>query len=753
MRLPWMMPAALLLLAAAAGAENAKPEAWITDGRAELSALSETVDTLGGSLQAKRQLAEFKGRILPLRSRARTCSGETQARIESLNARRGALGETAQEEAAEVTRARQELDQQLLQAGRERAECEQLSQASQELIERIQGREQAAMTAHLYARGSSTVQIAGRAFSESEAWTRLLAGLLGKGSGWERLSTAQLVTAAVLLLALALAGAGLRRRWLAGRTPGTASRSAVAALPLLLPAAGAATLFFDLLPGWPPALIASAPLALTLWLAAGIALDRWLPGWVAAGLDAQAAAMLRRRLRTLAALVLLGGLLLTADAVIRLPDPHYFLLRSVLAWLLVFSLGWSGLLLGQVPGLAGTQLLRLLMVVAAVTVAVTETAGYRNLSLYLLAGFTGTAAGLAVAVAAAHASTALFDGLDEGRHPWQQFARRWAGVRSREQVPGLIWLRLFADLLIWSAFTLLALFVWGLYIQGTSLILEYATDGFHVGSLHIAPVQLVAAVVVFAIGMALTRWLKLRVITDLVKRTRLDRGGREAMVTISGYMGVTATLLVSLAVAGISFTNLAIIAGALSVGIGFGLQNVVNNFVSGLILLFERPVRTGDWIVVGDTQGYVRKISIRSTQIETFDRADVIVPNSDLISSKVSNWMLRDAWGRISVPVGVAYGSDVRKVIGILVSVANAHEGVLKDQPGVPAPKALFMRFGDSALDFELRCFIRQIDKMFDVKSDLNIAIDEAFREAGITIPFPQRDVHVHTLPDEGRKD
>ncbi|MCW8963102.1 MAG: mechanosensitive ion channel, partial [Gammaproteobacteria bacterium] len=226
-------------------------------------------------------------------------------------------------------------------------------------------------------------------------------------------------------------------------------------------------------------------------------------------------------------------------------------------------------------------------------------------------------------------------------------------------------------------------------------------------------------------------------------------GGKEAVITVSGYVGVTITILIALGIAGISYTNIAIVAGALSVGIGFGLQNVVNNFVSGLILLFERPVRTGDWIVVGDTQGFVRKISIRSTQIETFDRLDIIVPNSELISNKVSNWMLRDPWGRITVAVGVAYGSDIDKVIDILLSVANAHEGVLVDQAGLPPPKALFMRFGDSALEFELRCFIRQIDKMFDVKSDLNIAIDRAFRKAGITIPFPQRDVHVKDLPQK----
>ena len=302
-------------------------------------------------------------------------------------------------------------------------------------------------------------------------------------------------------------------------------------------------------------------------------------------------------------------------------------------------------------------------------------------------------------------------------------------------------------------FLIWVLWVWGQSELWIGQLGEYVTGGFSVGSLHIAPTQLLGAIAILAIGISLTRWIKQSVVTDLVKRTRLDRGGREAMVTVSGYTGIMISFLVALGVAGISYTNLAIVAGALSVGIGFGLQNVVNNFVSGLILLFERPVRTGDWVVVGDTQGYVRKISIRSTQIETFDRADVIVPNSELIANKVSNWMLRDPWGRIKIPVGVAYGSDVKKVINILLGVATNHEGVMKDHPGISPPKVLFRQFGDSALEFELRCFIRQIDSMLDITSDLNIAIDKKFREAGITIPFPQRDIHVKTLPpDSGLK-
>ncbi|MEE9342236.1 MAG: mechanosensitive ion channel domain-containing protein, partial [Gammaproteobacteria bacterium] len=193
-------------------------------------------------------------------------------------------------------------------------------------------------------------------------------------------------------------------------------------------------------------------------------------------------------------------------------------------------------------------------------------------------------------------------------------------------------------------------------------------------------------------------------------------------------------------------------AGALSVGIGFGLQNIVNNFVSGLILLFERPIKTGDWVVVGQTEGYVKRIRIRATQIQTFDRSDVIVPNSELISHQLTNWMYQNQHGRARIPVGVAYGSDTEKVKDLLLAVAADHSRVIKTSIA-PEPNVLFLGFGDSALNFELRVFIYNISDRLSVVSELNFAIDKAFREQGIEIPFPQRDVHIRGGSDPSLKD
>jgi small-conductance mechanosensitive channel len=733
----------LVLLPLAFAEEGESRDAWIDQSRKALGDIERQLDALGDSVQVQRRLPAFKDAIMPVRNDARTCVTAVQARIDELTQRVTALGEPGPEETPEVAATRRDLGRQLQRANSQRADCEQIAQLGEDLFDRVQTIEKAALTSHLLTREPATWAVAAEAIVDPVAWSRLVTGLLSAGSGWDRLTLEQRAGVVALLAVLFLAGLGLRHYWQTRSMQSVQMRSVIATLPWLLPAGGVFLLLAALLPQWPPALIASVALAMVVWLTAGIIIDTWLTGRIAKGMAAHDARLLGRWVRILAALLLIGGLLLSANAVIGLPDPHYLLLRTVSVWLLVVGLAWSALILRRVPGLAGTRGMRILLVLASLVIAIAESAGYRNLSVYLLVGLGGTAAGLLVAKEASLLLTHLFDGLDEGTYAWQRAFRQYFGLSAEERVPGLIWFRLASGLVVWATFLLWALWSWGLSEQGVGLVLDNVTSGFDVGSLHFAPAKLVGAIAVLAIGMSLSRWMRYKVVPDLVRRSRLDRGGREAIITISGYLGVLVTLLVALGVAGINFAHLALVAGALSVGIGFGLQNVVNNFVSGLILLFERPVRTGDWVVVGDTQGFVRKISIRSTQIETFDRADVIVPNSELISNRVSNLMLNDPWGRITVPVGVAYGSDVQQVIDILVNIASEHPGVLKNQPGVSPPKAFFIEFGDSALLFELRCFIRQIDRKFEIKSDINIAIDAAFRAAGISIPFPQRDVHM----------
>jgi small-conductance mechanosensitive channel len=250
---------------------------------------------------------------------------------------------------------------------------------------------------------------------------------------------------------------------------------------------------------------------------------------------------------------------------------------------------------------------------------------------------------------------------------------------------------------------------------------------------------ILAAAAVLLVGLlatrAVQRWLGRR----FLPRTSLEPGLQHSISAILGYVGVIAAGALALAELGIDLQKIALIAGALSVGIGFGLQSVVSNFVSGLILLAERPIRVGDSIVVKGEEGWVRRISVRATEIETFERASVIIPNSELITGVVKNWTHGNTVGRIILKVGVDYDSDPEQVHDLLLECAREHPQVVDSPP----PRALLLNFGDSALEFELRCVVADFDRSLIVKSDLYFAILKRLRAACIRIPAPQREVRL----------
>ena len=459
------------------------------------------------------------------------------------------------------------------------------------------------------------------------------------------------------------------------------------------------------------------------------------------------AVRLSRRLRILSMLGLIGYLAFYTEFSGTMVEQNLLLLRDIFSLVFVLNLVWTLGVLLRSPKLPRLRWVTTAVIVLMVLSLVAEWLGYRNIAYAGRREILATFVVFMLFIGVSKLFRDLFNSLDEGAYGWCRKLHTTLGVPAGQKIPGLIWLRLFTTIIIWGGFAYILIVTWDYTGSIIEHIRNYVVNGFELGQFRFVPSRILWALLIFGLIITLSSWIRSQLENNWLKMTTMGMGARDALVTITGYVLFLTAILAGLSAAGFDFSNIAIIAGALSVGIGFGLQNIVNNFVSGLILLFERPIRKGDWIIVGTTEGYVKDIRIRSTIIQTFDRSDVIVPNSELISGQVTNMMLYDVRGRAIIPVGVTYGCDTEKVQQILMNIIENHSNVVTDGAS-PDPAVLFRGFGDSSLDFEIRAYLYNVDSRLKTISDVNFAIDKAFRENGIEIPFPQRDLHIRSMPD-----
>ncbi len=311
-------------------------------------------------------------------------------------------------------------------------------------------------------------------------------------------------------------------------------------------------------------------------------------------------------------------------------------------------------------------------------------------------------------------------------------------LRRKVRISINFWINMVLD----PIFVLLGIFIilslWGVSTDLLLQSLKKLFTGFKIGGINISLIAIALGIIAFFTSLAFFKMLRTKFFIQVLNKMNIDDGVRHSLSAGLGFVSFVLAAIIGIIIMGGDLTNLAIIASALSVGIGFGLQNIINNFVSGIIILFERPFKVGDWVSFNGEEGTIKQINIRSTEIETFKKTSIIIPNASLISSAVTNMTHENTWSRQSVCVGVAYGTDVEKVKQILLEVASKHKNVLK----TPAPYVLFKDFGASSLDFELRCYTNNLWSGWSIPSELRYEIYRRFNEEGIEIPFQQVVVH-----------
>ena len=380
--------------------------------------------------------------------------------------------------------------------------------------------------------------------------------------------------------------------------------------------------------------------------------------------------------------------------------------------------------------------LRVLLWPVAIAVAVALVAGYIGLAAFLAVRLlavlaVGGALTVALVFVDAFATEVMASDTPRGRRMAAVFG---VTPNALDLLTALV--SAVVRLVLIVAAVLLLVDYSGLFADDIVGVFQISRWDFAIGGIDLAPSNILAALAILLIGFVVVRGAQRWLETQFLPRTRLDAGLQNSIAALTGYSAMVAVLTLALGALGIDLQKIALIAGALSVGIGFGLQSVVSNFVCGLILLAERPIRVGDWVVVKSEEGWVRRISVRATEIETFDRATVIIPNQDFITGVVKNWTHGNTMGRIVVKVRVAFDSDTGKVREVLRACGDDHPQVMR----APPPVVYLMGIGDIGLEFELRCLIANVEQSIAVSTELRLEILRRFAQHAIRIAFLPHD-------------
>jgi potassium-dependent mechanosensitive channel len=514
---------------------------------------------------------------------------------------------------------------------------------------------------------------------------------------------------------------------------------------------------FNLMGSAPAQLILSA--LVTLW-ALRLAIQ-WVQGFFAgktAGgvlvLDQDVARFYRRYLKLFLVYLGLGILGLRSASLLDYPESsrlfveHFFLL-GILVW--GFWLLRRPYLIRLLPQLSAptylnqpmvSLFLRGLLLFLLVVTILADLLGLQNLSMYLAQAAVWTLlASVILWFLWLIGDTIIVHLL----HPEGGRATYYFPARAELIQKFYVFSRWALGIVLGVAVILWSLNSWGISPHQVAWAFQWTTWGPAVGPVRLTTLNVGGTILAIYVGFFLSRLVRGLMLVRIFPRTALDTGVQYTITTIMHYVILILAGLVALNILGFQLGNLALVAGALGVGIGFGLQNIVNNFISGLILLFERPIKVGDILVIDGQWGTVKEIRVRSTIFETFDRSVLIIPNSELVSNKVTNWTHYGAGiNRLALKLGVAYGSDVRQVTQLLTEVCQANLRVV----AVPPPQIYFTVYGDSSLDFTIWVHVRIPSDRMPATHELNSAIFEAFNAHGIEIPFPQRDLHIKEWPE-----